>query len=53
MAKEGWKWSGHTHPETGRVDLFPSPSDILILKAFGQNRSVIYNANGSYRKFEV
>ncbi len=53
MAKEGWKWSGHTHPGTERVDVFPSPGDIHILKAFGQNRSVIYNANGSYRKFEV
>lgn len=53
MAEDGWKWSGHTHPGTERVDTLQSPGDILILKAFGQKQSVIYNANGSHRKFEV
>jgi len=53
MAKEGWKWSGHTHKGATDIDRYPSDGDRLILKAFGQRRSVIYNARGAKNVFEV
>lgn len=53
MAKEGWKWSGHTHPGDAGIDVVASDSDKIILKAFGQKRSVIYNANGQHDIFGV
>lgn len=42
FAAQGYKWSGHTHPGTGQLCLFPSDGDRGILKAFGQKISVIY-----------
>lgn len=54
MAKDGWRWSGHTHRGCDNFyDLQASNGDLLILKAFGQKRSVIYNSNGAYQIFEV
>lgn len=51
MAGEGYKWSGHTHPETGVNVLIASEGDYAILDAFGQEQSAIYNSLGRYNEF--
>lgn len=48
FAKEGWKWSGHTHVVGG---LIPSEGDRLVLERFNQDRSVIYDAAGRFGLF--
>lgn len=44
-AKDGWKWSGHTHVVGGLV---PSAGDMYILSQFKQKKSLLYNYNGDY-----
>ncbi len=44
---QGYTWSGHTHVDT----LIESWGDLDILDAFGQKSSVIYNAEGKFKKF--
>jgi hypothetical protein len=53
LRKEGYRWSGHTHSGYGLVDLEPSQGDSDVLSAFGQKKSLIYNAAGRHRVFEV
>lgn len=48
LAEEGWRWSGHTHVYGGLV---PSDGDIKVRKAFGQDRSAIYTADGQHAVF--
>jgi len=48
LSAQGYKWSGHTHPETNVVT---SNGDRLVLKAFGQSQSVIYNPLGRFTRF--
>ncbi len=48
---DGYTWSGHTHPGTGRNCLIASQGDVEILKCFGQLRSCIYNSAGEYLEF--
>lgn len=50
-SKQGYKWSGHTHPGTDINVLMPSDGDKQILKCFEQEQSVIYNSKGSYQTF--
>jgi hypothetical protein len=51
MRLQGYKWSGHTHPGlTGNV-LISSYGDKLVLRAFEQERSVVYNSKGLYEIF--
>ena len=50
MAEDGWRWSGHTHPGTDINVRIASPGDVEILKAFGQEYSLICDAAG---KFEI
>ena len=50
MAADGWRWSGHTHPGTDVNVRIASPGDVEILKAFGQEYSLICDAAG---KFEI
>ena len=52
LSKQGYKWSGHTHPGIDKNCLIHSPGDALILKAFGQNTSVIYNSKGQFELFK-
>lgn len=52
MAAAGYRWSGHTHPGAEELTLFPSDGDCKILKAFGQDQSVIYNSFGRRRPFQ-
>ena len=52
MAAAGWRWSGHTHPGTDLFCLYSSEGDRLVLEAFGQETSVIYNSLGQWLTFE-
>ena len=52
LKKQGYKWSGHTHPGVDGNCLLHSPGDALILEAFGQQTSVIYNSKGRFEIFK-
>jgi len=47
LREQGYTWSGHTHVGT----LIESKGDLDILDAFDQKSSVIYNAEGKFKKF--
>lgn len=51
LAKEGYKWSGHTHPGLTEISTMPSDGDYFILRSFGQRKSVILNSKGQYVTF--
>ena len=51
LAKEGYKWSGHTHPGNDVFCLFPSDGDKAILRVFKQSTSSIYNSKGQFATF--
>jgi len=51
MNARGYKWSGHTHPGVSKTVLAPSRGDKVVLKAFNQNTSVIYNSVGDLQTF--
>ena len=52
LAKEGYKWSGHTHPGVDFLSMQPSDGDYAVLECFGQKNAVIYNSKGEFRTFE-
>jgi len=52
LAKEGYRWSGHTHPGFDFLSMQPSDGDYTVLDCFSQNMSVIYNSKGDFRTFE-
>ena len=52
MSKEGYRWSGHTHPGTDSFSLTASEGDVNILNCFNQQFSCIYNSAGMYNVFE-
>lgn len=52
LNKEGYRWSGHTHPGTGINTTIPSSGDKEILNCFNQEQSVIYDSKGGFRTFE-
>ena len=52
LAKDGYRWSGHTHPGTNLNCLIASPGDTEILKCFKHNTSAIYNSKGQFATFE-
>ena len=52
LAKQGYKWSGHTHPGVDFNCLIPSNGDKDILREFPQNTSVIYNSKGQFLTFD-
>lgn len=52
LAKEGYRWSGHTHPGMDILVIQPSDGDYAILNCFKHNMSVIYNSKGEFRTFE-
>ena len=51
MARQGWRWSGHTHPGKGLNVRTASDGDYLVLKAFGQKYSVILDSSGRFSIF--
>ena len=53
MAKQGYRWSGHTHPGISFNCLFSSDGDRLILEQFKQDTSVIYNSKGQFLTFAL
>ena len=53
LAKQGYRWSGHTHPGIDFNCLFSSDGDRTILKQFKQKTSVIYNSKGQFLTFEL
>lgn len=53
LAKEGYRFSGHTHTTVDPNDLMASSGDYAILDAFGMKRSVIYNPAGQFQVFEL
>ena len=52
MGKQGYTWSGHTHPGVDFNSLQPSGGDYAILNCFNQENSAIYNSTGDYLIFE-
>lgn len=57
LAKQGYKWSGHTHPGADYYITSPSPGDRNILsvmrQVLGQKYSVIYSSTGRKYVFAV
>ncbi len=51
LNSQGYKWSGHTHPGVSDNVLMPSLGDVLVLREFDQETSVIYNSKGNYFVF--
>ena len=51
MSADGWRWSGHTHPGQGPNVKIASQGDVDVLKAFGQEYSVILDSTGKYEIF--
>ena len=52
MGKNGYVWSGHTHPGIDMNALQPSSGDYAILNQFNQESSSIYNSTGNHIIFE-
>lgn len=52
LAKNGYRWSGHTHPGSSINCLIASYGDHEVLKCFNQKTSVIYNSKGQYLTFQ-
>lgn len=51
LARQGYRWSGHTHPGIDELSLIASDGDTAILKCFNQKQSVIYNSKGKHATF--
>lgn len=51
LSRQGYKWSGHTHPGIGKNCLTASPGDVEILRCFEQRVAYIYNSQGTYLEF--
>ncbi|MCR5835976.1 MAG: phage minor capsid protein [Lachnospiraceae bacterium] len=51
MAKQGYKFTGHTHPGIDSFCLTASDGDYEILEAFNQKTSVTYNSKGDYMTY--
>ena len=52
LSKQGYRWSGHTHPGDTFLTMQPSDGDYAILDCFTQKNSVIYNSKGAFRTYE-
>ena len=51
LSKQGYKWSGHTHPGVDKNSLMASIGDKEILKCFKQKVGYIYNSKGEFLDF--
>jgi len=51
LSAQGYKWSGHTHPGDSKTVLRSSEGDKVVLSAFNQSMSVIYNSVGLHQTF--
>lgn len=52
LGRQGYRFSGHTHPGTAVNVLMASDGDYLALQQFKQKCSVIYNSKGQYQLYE-
>jgi len=52
LAREGWRFSGHTHPGVGEQYRIPSQGDRNVLELFKQRQSVILDSVGGFDTFE-
>lgn len=52
LGRQGYTWSGHTHPGIDFNCLQPSDGDYAILNCFDQDSSAIYNSTGNFIIFE-
>ena len=53
LARQGYRWSGHTHPGESFFINSPSPGDRNVLKEMNQRYSVIYSSTGRKYVFAV
>ena len=53
LKRQGYKWSGHTHPGASDLVLTASDGDKSVLQCFGQEQSVIYNSLAHFSTFEI
>jgi len=51
LSAQGYKWSGHTHPGDSKTVLRSSEGDKVVLRAFNQDISAIYNSIGDHQTF--
>lgn len=51
LSKNGFKWSGHTHPGIDFLSMQISDGDISIWECFNQDNVAIYNSKGAYRVY--
>ena len=51
LSKNGFKWSGHTHPGIDFLSMEISEGDIAIWECFNQDNVAIYNSKGEYRVY--
>ena len=51
LSRQGYKWSGHTHPGTDEMCMFASDGDMYILSCFNQQYTAIYNSKGQHNVF--
>ena len=49
LSKQGYKWSGHTHPGISYLCIEIPNGDISVWECFKQNSIVIYNSKGIYK----
>ena len=49
LAKKGWRWSAHTHPDGSLRSL---AEDRLILSEFGNKQSAILTSEGMWKLFD-
>ncbi len=51
LREAGWRWSAHTQPGVDTVHTIASAGDQAVLKAFGQDASLIMNSRGQANVF--
>ena len=51
MKEQGWRWSAHTQPGLETRHTIASAGDQAVLKAFGQEHSLIMNSRGQTNVF--
>ena len=53
LSKQGYTWSGHTHPGRDHISLSPSAGDRCVLKAMEQKYSLIVSSTGRKYIFAI
>ena len=53
LSNDGWRWSAHTQPGIETRHTIASAGDQTVLKAFGQEHSLIMNRRGQANVFSL